>query len=298
MYQYEDLYTEFKNYYLPFRKEQADELKRQFCGFLNAEGGRIYIGINDDRIVKGISLNEKEMDILGNELVNYTYNFYPSLRLENKIRIDFIPIKDKKNKIIQGLFVIKIIVKQGDTKKLYSLNKDNCYISSMRLKGQVANLTTDEIYKEIIKRYNNEVKSVDENEFNDVEPESINLSFNQNTRNKIYTKKNHFKNQIMKTNDNINKLYPVRINNLPYNINDNDIKHMLQEFPYISLKTYKSKGSKTKFCYVNFDNINLAKELISNINKVNFNGLNLNANLKLNKNKSKNKKKFIRNKNK
>ena len=303
IYQYEDLYTEFKNYYLPFRKEQTDELKRQFCGFLNAEGGRIYIGIDDNRIVKGISLNEKEIDILGNELVNYTYNFYPPLRLENKIRVDFIPIKDKKNKNIKGLFVIKIIVKQGDPKKLYSLNKDNCYKSSMRLKGQVANLTTEEIYQEIIKRYNNEVKMVDENEFNDVEPEPISSNFNNKNKN-VYTNKNNFvyykkkvdndnnnKNKFINNNEKVKKkLFPVRITNLPFNINDNDIKNMLIEFPYISLKTYKSKKNKTKFCYVNFDNLELANELIEKISNVNINGFNLKANLKFNKNKRKNNK--------
>ena len=298
IYQYEDLYTEFKNYYLPFRKEQTDELKRQICGFLNAEGGRIYIGINDNRIVKGISLKEKEIDILGNELVNYTYNFYPPLRLENKIRVDFIPIKDKKNKNIKGLFVIKIIIKQGDPKKLYSLTKDNCFKSSMRLKGQVANLSTEEIYNEIIKRYNGEVKVVDENEFNDVEPEPISSNFNNENKN-IYTNNNNFiydkkiiKNKFIKNNENINKqLFPVRITNLPFNINDNDIKNMLIDFPFISLKTYKSKRNKTKFCYINFDNLELANELIIKINNVNINGFKLKANLKLSKNNKKRKNK-------
>ena len=163
----------------------------------------------------------------------------------------------------------------------------------MRLKGQVANLTTEEIYQEIIRRYNNEVKMVDENEFNDVEPEPISSNFNNKNKN-TYTNKNNFiyyKKKI--DNDNnikkkVNKkLIPVRITNLPFSINDDDIKNMLIEFPYISLKTYKSKRNKTKFCYVNFDNLELANELIVKINNVNINGLNLKANLKLNKNKRK-----------
>ena len=297
IYQYEDLYTEFKNYYLPFRKEQTDELKRQFCGFLNAEGGRIYIGIDDNRIVRGISLNEKEIDILGNELVNYTYNFYPPLRLENKIRVDFIPIKDKKNKNIKGLFVIKIIVKQGDPTKLYSLCKNNCFKSSMRLKGQVANLSAEEIYNEIIKRFKGEFKVVDENEFNDVEPEPINSNFNNKNKNIFTNKNNSFtffekKNNKPKINKNLHKkLFAVRITNLPFNISDNDIKNMLSEFPFISLKTYKSKRNKTKFCYINFDNLELANELIVKINNVNINGYKLKANLKVNKNTNKRKNK-------
>ena len=51
----ENEYTEFKQYSYPFSQEKIDEIKRQYCGFLNSHGGRIYIGINDLRIVKGIN---------------------------------------------------------------------------------------------------------------------------------------------------------------------------------------------------------------------------------------------------
>ena len=66
---------------------------------------------------------------------------------------------------------------------------------------------------------------------------------------------------------------------------------MLSEFPFISLKTYKSKRNKTKFCYINFDNLELANELIVKINNVNINGYKLKANLKVNKNINKRKNK-------
>ena len=55
----ENEYTEFKNYYFPLGKVQKDELIRQFCSFLNSNGGRIYIGINDKRIIKGVVANER-----------------------------------------------------------------------------------------------------------------------------------------------------------------------------------------------------------------------------------------------
>ena len=66
---------------------------------------------------------------------------------------------------------------------------------------------------------------------------------------------------------------------------------MLIDFPFISLKTYKSKRNKTKFCYINFDNLELANELIIKINNVNINGFKLKANLKLSKNNKKRKNK-------
>ena len=38
----ENEYTEFKQYSYPFSQEKIDEIKRQYCGFLNSHGGRIY----------------------------------------------------------------------------------------------------------------------------------------------------------------------------------------------------------------------------------------------------------------
>ena len=58
----EDEYIEYKNYTYPFSQEKIDEIKRQYCGFLNSQGGRIYIGINDLKIVKGIYLDYKTRD--------------------------------------------------------------------------------------------------------------------------------------------------------------------------------------------------------------------------------------------
>ena len=84
---------------------------------LNSIGGRIYLGITDDKIVKGIFLNYKKRDLIRNDLINYTYDFYPKCRTK-KIDILFIPIKNmKKNKFQNTLYVIKIIVHQGDTDK-------------------------------------------------------------------------------------------------------------------------------------------------------------------------------------
>ena len=116
----EDEYTEFKNYTLPFSPEIIYELKRQYCGFLNSHGGRIYIGINDLRIVKGLNLDNTQRDTIRKELVNYINDFYPECRT-NKINVYFIPIKSKQtNQIINHLYVIKIIIMPGEPCHLYS----------------------------------------------------------------------------------------------------------------------------------------------------------------------------------
>ena len=148
----EDEFIEFKNYSYPFSQDKIDELKRQYCGFLNNHGGRIYLGINDLRIVKGIKLDYKSRDTIRNELINYTYDFYPKCRINN-INIYFIPIKSiESKKPINNLFVIQIIVLPGEPYNLYSLTNKGGFISAIRLPGQCINLTAEEIHSEIMKR--------------------------------------------------------------------------------------------------------------------------------------------------
>ena len=148
----ENEYVEFKNYSYPFAQMKIDEIKRQYCGFLNSHGGRIYLGINDFRIVKGILLDYKLCDMIKNELINYTYDFYPKCRID-KVNVYFIKIKSMQtDKIIPNLYVIKIQVMPGEPHNLYSINNKGGYISTLRLPGQCINLTAEEIHSEILKR--------------------------------------------------------------------------------------------------------------------------------------------------
>jgi hypothetical protein len=104
----EDQYTEYKNYSFPLEDHERRELRRQYLGFLNAKGGRIYLGINDNKEVKGINLTYKNRDIFRNDLVGYTNDFYPKCRVD-KINIFYIPIKNPKTgKYKSNYFVVKI----------------------------------------------------------------------------------------------------------------------------------------------------------------------------------------------
>ena len=112
----------------PFNQEKIDELKRQYCGFLNSKGGRIYIGITDNCIVKGLFLDYKARDIIKNDLINLTYDFCPKCRLD-KISIYYIPVNSLiNNKNIEGLCVIKIIIIKWILYNLYSISNKSGYI--------------------------------------------------------------------------------------------------------------------------------------------------------------------------
>lgn len=143
---------EFQNYSYPFDKAIIVELKRSYCGFLNGQGGSIYLGINGKGIVEGLKLEYKQRDTIRNELVNYTYDFFPKCRID-KINVSFIKIKNGVTKnLIENLFVVKINVIQGEPYVLYSLTSKEGFISTLRLNGQLRTLTAEEIHKEIMER--------------------------------------------------------------------------------------------------------------------------------------------------
>ena len=158
----EDEYTEFKNYYFPLGKTQKDELKRQFCSFINSNGGRLYIGINDLRVIKGVVTNEK-VTRYEEKIKDLIRGFSPPIDGNEFIKFYAIPIKNNQNgKIIDNLFVFKIIIKKGDPYKLYSISSKE-FISSIRIQGQSVNLTAEEIHKEIIERKKKKIELKDNN---------------------------------------------------------------------------------------------------------------------------------------
>ena len=139
---------EFKNYHFPLTFGNKEEIKQLICGFLNSKGGRLYLGINGQNLVKGVVLNSKARDTSRNELVNLTYDFYPNCRT-NKIWVDFIPVKDAKTqKFISKKYIIKVRVYPGDPEFLYSMTSKG-YRSYMRRGDQCLVLNSIEIYNEI-----------------------------------------------------------------------------------------------------------------------------------------------------
>jgi hypothetical protein len=181
---------EYKNYNMPRALEQpelVDILKKQICGFLNNRGGRLYIGVTDSKVVHGCKLSDKERDRLRNDLTNLTTDFYPKCRSE-KIKVHFLPVKFQGNCggnfFIPNLFVVKIIVKQGQVEKLYSTSFKG-YRSFIRLEGQCVELQAMEIEGYIVQRNKNPREEIPEKEFQDPEPERFippNIQFNLNPR--------------------------------------------------------------------------------------------------------------------
>ena len=259
----ENEYIEFKNYSYPFNQEIINELKRQYCGFLNSKGGMIYIGITDNRVVRGLFLDYKTRDIIKNELINITYDFYPKCRID-KINIYFIPIKSLfYNKNIEGLYCIKIIIMPGELYNLYSMTNKGGFISSLRLSGQCINLTAEEIFSEIMKRvelYKNRIIMEKNNDTNKDDDEVMEKS------EEISEDSNSDDNENDKTKKGKKVIYVVKITNIDTSLKIKDINRFFngcggsrQIFP---AENKKSKG----YGEIHFPRKETAKTFMQNYN--------------------------------
>ena len=273
---------EFKNYSFPLNEENSDEIKRHLCSFLNSEGGRLYIGIDEKNIVKGITLNYKKRDNLRNSLVNLTYDFYPKCRVD-KIFVYFIPIKDPKTKnFIQKKYIIKIRVYPGDPQVLYSMTNKGGYHSTIRRNGQCKILNSTEIYEEIIhrdeyKKVLNDEKNqmiMKENEIKDPEPEVNQQDLEDNEIDdipvfkKIIIEKGNNKNNAQKKNNGKPKKnikegpIVVKVTNIDKDLPLNDVNRTFN-----NCKCSSQHFLKAGYGYLNFSNQIDAENCI-----VNFDG--------------------------
>ena len=270
-------YIEFKkDIQFPLSSKCGEELKRQFCGFLNFHGGRIYIGINEENKIKGIILNDKNRDVLRNDLINLTYDFYPKCRLD-KVLVYFLPIKKNGTEnFIKNLFIIKIRVFAGDQKVLYSMTNKG-YRSCIREKGKCVDLNSDQIYEEIIRRDESKEKNFIENNEKDPEPEMYVIDndyeeedeFEEDWNKNVIRDDMRYKEKVNKKNKNKNNkkpiyedLFTLKVNNIDTSIPISEVKKYLNNYGVFSLKILGSYG------YINFKNIKDAENYFAHYNGI------------------------------
>jgi hypothetical protein len=297
----EGMSIEYKNYRWPLSSNLVDTLKQQICGFLNAQGGRIYIGITDEKIVKGTLLKRKKRDNVRNEIANFTYDFFPQCRT-NKIEVVFLPVKNKNyESFIENVWVIKIIVKQGDVDKLYSVT-NRSYISYMRMPGQCVTLSAMEICEEIIRRKTNPRVAIDEKEFKDIQPE-IPIENNKNSDEKfqvdsIFEKfkksnsrprsqnnihNNNSKNITFNKNNQINQndsKYTIAVQGIPTNVPKNNLLMIFKNTKYISERIFIKNDLCLGWAYFNYATYQDSEDALKKTKGATINGSKLLIKLK------------------
>jgi hypothetical protein len=284
----EDLEIEFKYYKffeknnIAFKEEHTATITRLICGLLNNKGGRIYFGINDDKYVIGNYLSYKQRDDLRVGLINLTSNFYPECK-SSKVSVHFIPIKNSNRKFLNDRYVTKMIVKQGDTDKLYSISQKE-YISFKRLQGMVTPLRSEVIADEIYKRKNNPEKQIPENEFIDPEPDEIveennNLKFfdenlyKDNNNFDFYGKDDNGKKRKRKKKNQKN-LISIKIKNINLETPVFLLEEQFKEYSDIIEKTifFETNGFSQGFGYIQVRDMDSANKLINKFNNFNIYG--------------------------
>ena len=267
----EDTETEFKNYMfftdineiIPLHL--AQKLQRLFCGFLNNKGGRIYFGINDQKYVKGNKLSYEQRDKLSLELLNLTSGFYPECK-SSKISVHFIPIKGSNQAFLKDRYVTKVIIKQGDTDKLYSVS-NKVYESYKRVQCMVSNLKPEVIANEIYKRKSNPEMPIPESQFIDPEPEDnlyeSDYIYGENNKKRKRNKK-YYKNELIAIKvKNINEETPVFLLDEVFKEDNNIIENK---------KFFENNGISLGYGYIYVRDKNSAYTIIDKYDNMNIYG--------------------------
>lgn len=223
----ENMEIEYKNYYCPFANEQFGRLEMCICAFLNANGGRIFLGVKDDgNTVVGMKLNSPyKFQELREEIKAIVDGLNPPLN-PNQWKIIFLPIFNEWGFVKNQLFVVKILIRRGEEKFVYSTRDNKFY---KRRDGKVKMLMPEEIKVELMKRKENTISIDNGDDFNDPEPDEsmLNDFGNYNNKEPFYNNNynlNNFQDQknknFGKKKENDENMYYNYENYQPYNVNN------------------------------------------------------------------------------
>lgn len=56
---------------IEYKESWRDEYLKWICGFANAQGGTIYIGVNDNKDIIGVADSKRLMEDIPNKITNY-----------------------------------------------------------------------------------------------------------------------------------------------------------------------------------------------------------------------------------
>ena len=93
-----------------FKREFTNDINKEVIAFANTEGGKIFIGIEDDGTIIGVS----EIDKVMQACVNH---------IHNTIRPDLISIVKCSSVMIEGKPVLEIEVRKGTAVPYYIAEK-------------------------------------------------------------------------------------------------------------------------------------------------------------------------------
>lgn len=139
---FEDINHEFKN----FTHLEVKTITNYICGFLNSYGGKLYFGINNDGLVKGIQLSRQDIDQFQIDLDISLRRFQPEI-FPDQIVLKFHEVCSDSTKkyIYPNKYVVEIEIKPPlDSCDVYINSNWECYI---KRSGSLNNLNVPEMIK-------------------------------------------------------------------------------------------------------------------------------------------------------
>jgi len=123
-------------------KDLEDIINKYLCGFLNAKGGVLYLGVRDDGVVVGVPHSRKALDKIRVAVDHLAKKFYPPV-LSSQYKVEERYIYDPNKCVMdESRRIIEVIISPGDPEELYFNGSFKAYI---RKRASCTILTPPEI---------------------------------------------------------------------------------------------------------------------------------------------------------
>ena len=151
---YEDNFHEFKEFKIKNIKDveiRVRSISKYVCAFLNSNSGCLYIGIDDDGIVKGTELNDELLFEFKAKIEAMINQYDDYVVQQNLISINIAAVyQNKFTKPINELYIIEIFVKKGLCDYIYTTiagdTQGNDYQCFIKLNGTIKKIDGMNLY--------------------------------------------------------------------------------------------------------------------------------------------------------
>jgi hypothetical protein len=100
------------------------------CAFLNADGGRVFVGVDNDQKARGVILKRDEMDEISLNLDNRLKYFQPPVRAD-QYEVRFLKIEEEStgndSESVENKYIIEISINANEISDIYFTPNDECY---------------------------------------------------------------------------------------------------------------------------------------------------------------------------
>jgi hypothetical protein len=160
---YEDEMHEFKYFTVLDKKDLHGKitfLSKYLCAFLNSNSGVIYLGVNDDGIVKGIKLTKEYYILMDYELRMMIEAFDKHVSEMNLILYQFNQVYSSSYGLLDDTYIVEIFIKQGLPDFIYTTpfkdpktNDYQCFIKMNGIVKKIDGVNLNNYIKYKIKNY-------------------------------------------------------------------------------------------------------------------------------------------------